>query len=98
MTAQCRLLKGAGLTSTLMQRDPARIAVNEPLQKRPGFLRKLAMFIEQAPRPAYICLRLLHAGHVEEHQRLAQMMVGTKAPTAPGDTLITAPGLPLQAL
>jgi hypothetical protein len=49
-------------------------------------------------RVAHISFRLLHCGHIEEHERLPQMMIGTEATDGAWRCAYDAPGLPYQAL
>ena len=60
--------------------DPARKGVDEGAEEGLGvFHRDPALIVEQGEPAADIGFRLLQHGHVEEDQRLAQVMVGAEA-------------------
>jgi hypothetical protein len=76
----------------------------EARDERPEELSRLlardaAVVGEQGSGLTDIGLGLLEHRHVESDERLAQVLVGAKAADgAPGETLITAAGLPRQTL
>src|SRR3984893_6821752 len=61
--------------------DPIRERLHELLQEFPGAVAdELAMFIEELVGMADIGFGLLHGRHVQKHERLPQMMIGTEGP------------------
>src|SRR5712671_5610555 len=61
--------------------DPFRERLHELLQEFTGAVAdELAMLIEQLVGMADIGFGLLHGRHVQEHERLPQMMIGTEGP------------------
>src|SRR5437667_12841865 len=61
--------------------DPIRERLHELLQEFAGaVVDELAMFIEELVGMADISFRLLHGRHVQKHERLPQMMIGTEGP------------------
>jgi hypothetical protein len=61
--------------------DPIRERLHELLQEFAGtIINELATFIEELVGTANIGFGLLHGRHVQKHQRLPQMMIGTEGP------------------
>ncbi len=59
--------------------DPFRERLHELLQEFSGtIVDELAMFIEELVGMADIGFGLLHGRHVQKHERLPQMMIGTE--------------------
>src|SRR3984893_16715595 len=80
--------------------DPIRERLHELLQEFAAtIVDELAMFIEQLVGIADIGFGLLHGRHVQEHQRLPQMIIGTEGPdrvrrTAYNRTRLAVPDAP----
>ncbi|MNY75196.1 hypothetical protein D3C86_2144130 [compost metagenome] len=58
---------------------PFSIGIDEFLQERLDRLGQFSRLVERRTSPAQVGFRLLHAGYIEEHHGLAQVMVGTKS-------------------
>src|SRR4029077_12798977 len=61
--------------------DPIRERLHELLQEFAGAVAdEIAMFIEELIGMTDIGFGLLHGRHVQKHERLSQMMIGTEGP------------------
>src|SRR5713101_1967819 len=80
--ARSRLPQAVGYSALRSDRlDPIRERLHELLQEFAGtIVDELAMFIEELVGMADIGFGLLHGRHVQEHERLPQMMIGTEGP------------------
>src|SRR5471030_3028230 len=90
-----RLMSGG--SGFFVQFDPAGERIDEALQEGLGLLGQGPRRTEEGAGVAQVSFRLLHAGYVEEHQGLTQMMVGTKPANTTGGctghrTGLAAPG------
>src|ERR1700761_8227408 len=69
------------LASRSNRLDPVRKRLHDPPQECAGAVTdQRAMFVKQLVDMTDIGFRLLHSRHVEEHERLSQMMIGAESP------------------